>query len=141
MFTETPFIRKKHRNEIIAKCIFGTMALAMIIPLLLIIGYLIIKAAPLLSWDFLTQNPTNGMRKGGIWSALLGTIYLVVISLCISAPIGVLAAVYLNEYARENWFTRIVNLAVVNLAGVPRDRKSTRLNSSHLARSRMPSSA
>src|SRR6185503_7625045 len=51
--------------------------------------------------------------------AFLGTIYLVVVSLCIAAPIGVLAAVYLNEYARENWFTRIVNLAVVNLAGVP----------------------
>jgi len=59
------------------------------------------------------------MRRGGIWSALLGTIYLVGLSLCISAPIGVLAAVYLNEYARDNWFTRIINLAVVNLAGVP----------------------
>src|SRR5688572_290678 len=59
------------------------------------------------------------MRRGGIWSALLGTIWLVMTSLCLSAPIGVLAAVYLNEYARENWFTRLVNLAVVNLAGVP----------------------
>ena len=59
------------------------------------------------------------MRAGGIWSPLLGTIYLVVISLVIATPIGVLAAVYLNEYARDNWFTRIVNLAVVNLAGVP----------------------
>jgi phosphate transport system permease protein len=86
---------------------------------LLIVGYLLVQAWPLLSWDFLTTNPTNGMRKGGIWSALLGTVYLVVVSLCIAAPIGVLAAVYLNEYARDNWFTRIVNLAVVNLAGVP----------------------
>ena len=119
MFAETRFTRKKRRAELIAKCIFGAMALAMIIPLALIIGYLVIKAAPLLSWDFLTTNPTNGMRKGGIWSALLGTIYLVVVSLCISAPIGVLAAVYLNEYAKENWFTRILHLAVVNLAGVP----------------------
>jgi phosphate transport system permease protein len=119
LFVETPFIRKKRRTELLAKCIFGTMALAMIIPLLLIVGYLVIKAAPLLSWDFLTKNPINGMREGGIWSALLGTIYLVVVSLCIAAPIGVLAAVYLNEYARENWFTRVINLAVVNLAGVP----------------------
>ncbi|HUR28883.1 MAG TPA: phosphate ABC transporter permease PstA, partial [Planctomycetota bacterium] len=54
-----------------------------------------------------------------IWPALVGTLYLIVISLAVSAPIGVLAAVYLNEYAKENWFTRIVNLAVVNLAGVP----------------------
>jgi phosphate transport system permease protein len=119
LFVETPHIRRKRRTELLAKGIFGTMALAMIIPLLLIIGYLVIKAWPLLSWDFLVTNPTNGMRKGGIWSALLGTIYLVVVALCIAAPIGVLAAVYLNEYAKENWFTRIINLAVVNLAGVP----------------------
>jgi phosphate transport system permease protein len=119
MFTETPSIRRKLRNEFAAKCVFGLMALAMVIPLLLIVGYLFWKAFPLLTWDFLVTNPTNGMRKGGIWSAFLGTLYLVGISLCISAPIGVLAAVYLNEYARENWFTRIINLAVVNLAGVP----------------------
>jgi phosphate transport system permease protein len=119
MFTETPLIRRKLRNEFAAKCVFGLMALAMVIPLLLIVGYLFWKAFPLLSWDFLVTNPTNGMRKGGIWPAFLGTLYLVGISLCISAPIGVLAAVYLNEYARENWFTRIINLAVVNLAGVP----------------------
>ena len=119
MFAETPFIRKKRRNELIARSIFGAMALAMIIPLGLIISYLVIQAWPLLSWDFLTSNPTNGMRKGGIWSAFLGTLYLVGFSLLVAAPIGVLAAIYLNEYAKENWFTRIINLAVVNLAGVP----------------------
>jgi phosphate transport system permease protein len=118
-FVETSFVRKKKRTERIAQAVFGSMALAMIIPLILIVGYLVFKAWPLLSWDFLVSNPTNGMRKGGIWSALLGTIYLVVMSLAIAAPIGVLAAVYLNEYARDNWFNRIVNLAVVNLAGVP----------------------
>ena len=65
------------------------------------------------------MNPRKGMTQGGIWSALLGTIWLVIVSLAISAPLGVLAAVYLNEYARDNWFTRVVNLAVMNLAGVP----------------------
>lgn len=119
MFTETPLIRRKQRHELAAKCVFGLMAMAMVIPLMVIVGYLFWKAFPLLTWDFLVTNPTHGMRKGGIWSAFLGTLYLVGISLCISAPIGVLAAVYLNEYARENWFTRIINLAVVNLAGVP----------------------
>jgi len=119
LFTETGLIRKKKRRELIAKGVFGSMALAMIIPLLIIIGYLVAQAWPLLSWNFLTHNPTDGMRKGGIWSAFLGTIYLVVVSLCVAAPLGVFSAVYLNEYAKENWFTRIVNLAVVNLAGVP----------------------
>jgi phosphate transport system permease protein len=95
------------------------MALLMIAPLALIVGYLFYRAAPVLSLDFLFKAPVRGMREGGIWPALLGTIYLVLISLAVAAPIGVLAAVYLNEYAKENWFTRVVNLAVVNLAGVP----------------------
>jgi len=119
MFTETPFIRKKQRSEWIARTFFGGMAAAMVIPLLLIVGFVIYKGAPAMSWEFLTQNPRRGGAEGGIWSALVGTLYLIAISLCISAPIGVLAAVYLNEYAKDNWFTRIVNLAVVNLAGVP----------------------
>ncbi|MCF7731139.1 MAG: phosphate ABC transporter permease PstA [Akkermansiaceae bacterium] len=118
-FTETPFVRKKQRAEVIAKCFFGGMAAAMVIPLLLIVGYIVVQGAPSLSWEFLTTNPRLGGIRGGIWSALVGTLYIVAISLCVSAPIGVLSAVYLNEYAKDNWFTRIVNLAVVNLAGVP----------------------
>jgi phosphate transport system permease protein len=119
MFTETAVGRSKRRTELVAKCVLGFMAFAMVVPLLWIISHLVAEAMPLLSWDFLTTNPIGGMRRGGIWSALLGTIYLVTTSLVIAAPVGVLAAVYLNEYARENWFTRIINLAVVNLAGVP----------------------
>jgi phosphate transport system permease protein len=118
-FVETPFTRKKRRSELAARAGFGLMALTLVVPLVAIVGYLLVQAWPLLSWDFLVTNPVGGMRRGGIWSALLGTIYLVTLSLAISAPIGVLAAVYLNEYARESWFTRIINLAVVNLAGVP----------------------
>jgi phosphate transport system permease protein len=119
IFVETPFVRKKQRRELLAKFFFGFMAAAMVVPLILIVGYVIIQGAPSLSWEFLTTNPRLGGIRGGIWSALVGTIYIVTISLCVSAPIGVLSAVYLNEYAKENWFTRIVNLAVVNLAGVP----------------------
>lgn len=95
------------------------MTLLMVVPLLLIVGYLVYQAWPILSLDFLLKNPIHGMRSGGVWSPLLGTIYLVVISLVVATPIGVLAAVFLNEYARDNWLTRMVNLAVVNLAGVP----------------------
>ena len=119
VFAETSLGRRKQLSEALAKSIFFLMTLLMILPLLLIVGYLFYKAFPVLSLDFLFANPQRGMRAGGIWSPLLGTIYLVGISLLVAAPIGVLAAVYLNEYARENWFTRIINLAVVNLAGVP----------------------
>jgi len=119
VFTETAFIRTKRRQELAMKILFGLMAFAMVLPLITIVTYLFVQAWPLLSFDFLLSNPTHGMRKGGVWSALLGTLYLVTTSLLIAAPIGVLAAVYLNEYAKKNLFTRIVNLAVVNLAGVP----------------------
>jgi len=119
MFAETPLVRRKLRQETFAKWLFFSMAAAMVVPLLLIISYLVIRAAPSLSIGFLLDVPVRGMRDGGIWPALVGTIYLVVLSLAVSAPIGILAAVYLNEYAKENWFNRIINLAVINLAGVP----------------------
>ena len=95
------------------------MAAAMIIPLLSLVSYLVVRAAPTLSLSFLLDPPLRGMTEGGIWPALAGTIYLVVIALSISAPLGVMAAIYLNEYAREDWFHRAINMAVINLAGVP----------------------
>jgi phosphate transport system permease protein len=118
-FAETPLARRKLRQETIAKWIFFAMAAAMVVPLLLIVSYLVVRAAPSLSLEFLFDVPKKGMTEGGIWPALIGTIYLVFISLAVSAPVGVLAAVYLNEYTKDNWFNRIINLAVINLAGVP----------------------
>jgi phosphate transport system permease protein len=118
-FGKTDFIRKKERNQTIARYSFLAMALFMIVPLTGIIGYLVCHAMPSLSWNFIVDVPRHGMREGGIWPALVGTIYLVFISLAVSAPIGVLAAIYLNEYAKDNWFNRLINLAVINLAGVP----------------------
>ncbi len=119
IFAETPAVRRKLRQETIAKWIFGAMAAAMVVPLLLIVGYLVVRAAPSLSLEFVLDVPKRGMTEGGIWPAFIGTIYLVFISLVVSAPIGILAAVYLNEYARDSWFNRVINLAVINLAGVP----------------------
>ena len=118
-FTKDSFVISKERYQTLAKWIFFGMAIAMIIPLIAIVGYLLFKAAPSLNWDFLVEVPKRGMREGGIWPAFVGTLYLVILSLAISAPIGVLAAIYLNEYAKDNWFNRIINLAVINLAGVP----------------------
>lgn len=119
MFAETPLVRRKQRAERLARAVFGAMALAIVVPLVLIIGYLVVKAAPSLSLAFLFEPPREMQTAGGIWPALVGTIYLVVVALLIAAPVGVLAAVYLNEYAPDNWFNRLVNLAVINLAGVP----------------------
>jgi phosphate transport system permease protein len=118
-FTSTAFVRKKLRYESVAKWIFFGMAAAMVLPLLLLVSYLVVRAMPSLSLGFLLNPPVNHMKEGGIWPALVGTIYLIAVSLSISAPIGVLAAIYLNEYAKENWFHRVINMAVINLAGVP----------------------
>ena len=118
-FTETAIGRSRQLTEKVTKFIFLLMTLAMVLPLLLIVAFLFYKAWPALSIDFVLELPKSGMREGGIWPAFLGTLYLVLISLIVAAPIGVMAAIYLNEYAKENWFTRMINLAVINLAGVP----------------------
>lgn len=119
MFDETAITRRKRWTEQVAGLVLGAMALLMVLPLILILGHLVYKAWPVLSWEFLVEVPAHGMRDGGIWSPLLGTIYLVLLSLAVAAPVGILAAIYLNEYARDTWFTRLIHLAVVNLAGVP----------------------
>jgi phosphate transport system permease protein len=111
--------RRKVLVDRLVKICLMTVTGALVLPLLAILADLFAKAWPILSWRFLIENPQNYMTSGGIWAPLVGTLYLVVISLAIAAPIGVLAGVYLNEYAGDNWLTRLVNLAVVNLAGVP----------------------
>mgnify|MGYP000173201247 CR=1 FL=1 len=118
-FTATAFVRKKQHRETAAKWIFFSMAAAMVLPLLWLVSYIVVQAMPSLSLDFLLDPPLRGMTEGGIWPALVGTIYLIVVALAISTPVGVLAAIYLNEYAKENWFHRVINMAVINLAGVP----------------------
>ena len=118
-FTPSALERRKKIKETIAKYVFLAMTCALILPVGLILGFLVVKAWPVLSFSFLFENPTNYMKAGGIWSPLIGTFFLVLLSLAVAAPIGVLAGVYLNEYARNNWFNRLISLAVVNLAGVP----------------------
>ena len=118
-FARTAHGARRERAQTFAKWLFVAMAVAMVLPLVAIVAYLLYRAWPSLGWEFLVDVPRKGMREGGIWPAFVGTLYLVAISLAVAAPIGVLAAIYLNEYARDNWFNRLINLAVINLAGVP----------------------
>jgi phosphate transport system permease protein len=118
-FAETAETRRKRRIEAIARVVLAAMTAVIIVPLLLIVSYLIVKAWPSLTVGFVLDPPRELQTRGGIWPALIGTIYLVTVSLGIAAPIGVLAAIYLHEYAREGWANRLINLAVINLAGVP----------------------
>lgn len=121
---ENPFApslleKRKKIKETIAQWCLGAITLSLVVPVGAIFGHLLYKAWPALSISFLIENPQNYMTAGGIWAPLVGTFFLVLTSLMVAAPVGVLAGVYLNEYAGDNWATRAVNLAVMNLAGVP----------------------
>lgn len=103
----------------IAFFFFLLATLLIIIPVGLIVFIIVIKGAPAISCDFLFSMPRDGMRAGGIFPAIIGTICLVIGSIAFSLPIGVMAAIYLSEYSRDNLLTRIIKLAIVNLSGVP----------------------
>ena len=90
-----------------------------IIPVFLIMALVLIRGVPGLSIEFIFGMPREGMKAGGIFPAIVGTIYLVIGTAVFSIPFGVLAAIYLNEYAAKNWLTRSIELAIINLAGVP----------------------
>lgn len=111
--------RRKQRVDRIVYAVLLLVTASLILPLVSILAHILVKAWPVLSWSFLTENPAHYMTAGGIWAPLIGTVDVVLLSLAIATPIGVLAGVYLNEYAGDTWLTRVVNLGVVNLAGVP----------------------
>ncbi len=119
MFAETELNARNKKTQRLFGILFMLMTGLLILPVLIILATLIYKGGSVLSIDFLFTSPTNGMTAGGILSPLLGTVWLVAVALLVSVPIGVAAAIYLNEYASENWFTRLINLAIINLAGVP----------------------
>jgi phosphate transport system permease protein len=119
MFAETQLNVSNKNVQRLFRVLFMLMTGLLILPVLIILGMLIHKGGSALSIDFLFTAPTDGMTAGGIFPALFGTVWLVTVALLISVPIGVAAAIYLSEYAADNWFTRIINLAIINLAGVP----------------------
>ncbi len=119
MFETTAQNSKDQRTETLWRTLFFLMTLLLILPVLMILGVLVHEGGPAISLDFLLQDPRKGMTEGGIFPALIGTIWLVGVALLISVPIGVAAAIYLSEYAPDNWLTRVINLAIINLAGVP----------------------
>ena len=90
-----------------------------IVPILLVILFIVVNGIQAISWEFLTQPPRDGMTAGGIMPAILGTIILTVLAAIFVMPIGIGSAIYLAEYAGENWLTRTIHLAIVNLAGIP----------------------
>lgn len=119
MFSASELNHRNQRIQSLFRFFLGSMTVTLMVPVVIILTVLVIKGGPAISFEFLFTNPTNGMTAGGIFPALLGTICLVVVALIASVPLGIGAAIYLSEYAPDNAFTRIINLAIINLAGVP----------------------
>jgi len=119
MFEISELNKRNRKTQKLFQILFMMMTLLLITPVLIILGTLIHKGGGIISVDFLFTHPTDGMTAGGIFPALFGTVWIVAVALLASVPIGVAAAIYLSEYAPDNWLTRIINLAIINLAGVP----------------------
>jgi phosphate transport system permease protein len=112
-------MRNPQRTQRIAFFLLLLATLLILLPVGLIVVIILQKGLPAISWQFLTDIPRQGMRAGGIFPAIVGTIYLVLGAIIFALPIGLLAAIYLSEYARDNFLNRSIKLAIVNLAGVP----------------------
>ncbi len=112
-------MKNPRRTEKIAFLFLLLATLLIVVPVGFIVVIIIQKGLPAINWQFLSDIPRQGMRAGGIFPAIVGTIYLVAGAIVFALPIGLLAAIYLSEYSRENLLTRLIKLAIVNLAGVP----------------------
>lgn len=110
---------RRQDTEIWATRLLSLAAIVVVFPILLVILYVVWQGMGALSIEFITDTPRNGMTEGGIWPALLGTIILTFGTAIFAMPLGIAAAIYLAEYAPDNWLTRQVRLAIVNLAGIP----------------------
>jgi phosphate transport system permease protein len=95
------------------------ITLAVVVPILLVIGIIVYEGFPAMSWEFITAMPYDGMKDGGIFPAIVGTFLLTLGTAVVALPIGIGGTIYLAEYAGDTWLTRCIRLAIVNLAGIP----------------------
>lgn len=112
-------INSKKIKQNIAFNLFRIISFLIIGMLFSILLFIVTKGISVISWEFLTEMPKNGMTEGGIFPALVGTLLLVVGSITFAFPIGVLAAIYMNEYVKDGWYKKIIKQMTNNLAGVP----------------------
>lgn len=109
----------RQASERLAFALIGLASLITVAPIVLIVGYIAWLGWPAIDWQFLSAMPREGMRAGGIWPAIVGTLYLTLGTAVVAVPLGVAAAIYLAEYAKDNQLTRSIRIAIINLAGIP----------------------
>ena len=115
----TSGIRRKKLSEQAAFWLFRLMSIAVVGVLFWILGFIIVKGIGVISWEFLTGIPRDGMTAGGILPAIVGTLCLTLGSIVIAFPLGILSGIYISEYTRDNWLVKLIRIMTNNLSGVP----------------------
>lgn len=110
---------KKQVMEQTAFWILRMLSFSILIVLFIVLGFITTKGIGVISWDFITKMPSEGMTQGGIYPAIIGTLLLIAGSMVIAFPIGVMSGIYMNEFVKESFFKRFVNVMTNNLAGIP----------------------
>ena len=103
-------IDRKHLSQRIAFGTFRLLSLTVVGILFAILGFIIYKGIGVISWEFLTTAPKDGMTAGGIWPAIVGTFYLMIGSALFAFPVGVMSGIYMNEYAPKGWIVRFIRM-------------------------------
>jgi len=112
-------MRNRHRVQRLGFILLGVISLIVVLPILFVVGNIVVQGIGAINWEFLTAMPRNGMKEGGIFPAIVGTLLLVLGTAVVAIPVGIGGAIYLAECARDTFWTRILRLAIINLAGVP----------------------
>ena len=110
---------RRNRDQRIGFAALTIISIVTVVPILMIVIYIFVQGISAISWEFLSGFPEDGMRSGGIYPAILGTVILTFGTAIAVIPLGIAAAVYLAEYAVDNSRTRAIRLAIINLAGIP----------------------
>jgi len=116
---ENKLTKRKKRTQNISFFILGFLGYTVLFILVVILGFIVVKGFSAISWDFLTKMPEEGMTKGGIFPAIIGTLYLVLGSILFAFPVGVLAAIYMNEYVKDGIIKKVIKQMTNNLSGIP----------------------
>ena len=109
----------RHQAQRVGFAVLGLAVLAVVVPILVVIGAIVVRGLGAINWEFLTAMPRDGMKGGGIFPAIVGTLVLTLGTALAAIPVGVGGAIYLAEYAGDTWLTSALRLAIVNLASIP----------------------
>jgi|SRR6185436_20716923 len=110
---------KKQLKEQTAFWVLRVLSYCILVVLFIVLGFIVSKGIGVISFDFITKMPAEGMTKGGIYPAIIGTLLLIAGSMVVAFPIGVMSGIYMNEYVKEGFFKRLINVMTNNLAGIP----------------------